>query len=74
MGCATTRQGGCRGKGAAYLVEVLQNGLPKITPNGCLHFGDVISLDHIELFLLQVKVKVKVHWCCLYAPSHWCVA
>ena len=39
---------------AAYLKEVLCNGLPKIKQNGGkLHFGDVISLEHIELFLLR---------------------
>lgn len=38
---------------AAYLVEMLTNALPKIRPGGTLHFGDVISLEHIELFLLR---------------------
>ena len=49
---------------ASYLVEVLANGLPKLrtTPErgappgrapGIYHVGDVISMQHIELFVLR---------------------
>ena len=38
---------------ASYLVDVLQAGLPKIAPGGAYHFGDVISKDHYNLFLLR---------------------
>ena len=38
---------------ASYLVEVLQAGLPKISPGGAYHFGDVISKEHYNLFLLR---------------------
>ena len=38
---------------ASYLVDVLQAGLPKIAPGGAYHFGDVISKDHYDLFLLR---------------------
>jgi len=38
---------------AAYMVEVLANALPKLKPTGTCHVGDVISLQHLPLFLLR---------------------
>ena len=39
---------------AAYLVDVLHAGLPKLDPtHGVYHFGDVISREHYKSFLLR---------------------
>jgi hypothetical protein len=38
---------------AGYMVEVLSNALPKLKPTGTYHVGDVISLQHLPLFLLR---------------------
>ena len=39
---------------AAYLVETLCAGLPKlVAASGKYHFGDVISREHYKLFLLR---------------------
>jgi len=38
---------------AAYQLEVLQNGLPKLRRGGCFHLGDTRSLQHQRLFCVR---------------------